>query len=674
MNDDIFSEIGDQLRPDPQVRARLFEALDAEPAEPPRAARPGRRLAWVTAAAAAVVAIVGLAVLPTLIPTDRDLTDPPVPLSPASRDAIDPDDYAQAYTAVQKAFASVPRGEYALEGDFAVADGAQPQSLQASESAATEDGGTWSTNTQVAGIDEGDIVKSDGRTIFTVSGDDVVLVSADGADITEVARIDTTAEETGPTAGTVQGPVIDLMLHDNLLVALVTEYTPRLSELPSSQPMTYVPYDASQTRALLYDVTEPSSPRFVTGLGQSGAYATSRLAGDLLYVVTDYAVADREAVDPDDPITFVPSVADAQEVTPVAAADLTIPAGPTGPMFQVVSSIDLSSGQRIDTASVMGRADVTYMSDDSLFLASTTYQPTAVSEFTLDQDTGLLEVAQKTDLVRIQLADGEVSVAASASIPGMPLNQFALDHFDGHLRVAVTMDGTTASGGWATYPTLLVLDDALGVVASLPQLAVNEQIQSVRFQGPRAYVVSYRQIDPLFALDLSTPTEPKVMSELKIPGFSTYLHPWTEGRLLGLGVDATEQGQVLGMKLSMYDTSDPFDVTEATTIKVPFHDAEALRNHKAVFIDLDQSLIGFAVGTHDAVGKVNTDYLLYRYDETTGFTLLGELPVQQSTPNQATTARALTIDADLYVVAPAGIDVYETDSLTQITSHAFSNR
>ena len=670
MNDDIFSEIADQLRPDPQVRARLLEALDAEPTAPPPAPRPRRRLAWVAAAAA--VAMVGLAVLPTLIPSNRNLADPPVLLPADSRAAIDPDDYDQVYAAVQKAFAAVPRGEYLAEGDFAAVGVPRPAPLQAAT--ATSEEGTWTTNAQVAGIDEGDIVKSDGRTIFTASGHEVVLVSAEGANTTEVARIDTTAEETGATAGTVQGPVVDLMLHGNSLVALVTEYTPRLSELPASEPMTYVPYDASRTRALLYDVTDPSSPRFVTGLGQSGAYATSRLSGDLLYLVTDYSVADRDVVDPEDPATFVPLVGDARGVTPVAAADLTIPATPTGPMFQVISSIDLSSGQRLEVASVMGRADVTYMSDDSLFLASTSHQPTATSEFTLDQDTGLREVMQKTDLVRVELADGGVTVAASASIPGMPLNQFALDHFDGHLRVAVTMDGTTAAGGWATYPTLFVLDEALNIVASLPQLAVNEQIQSVRFQGPRAYVVSYRQIDPLFALDLSTPTEPKVMSALKIPGFSTYLHPWADGRLLGLGVDASEDGQVHGMKLSMFDTSDPFDVTEATTIKVPFHEAEALRNHKAVFVDPEQGLIGFAVGTHDGAGKTDTDYLLYRYDDAAGFTLLGELPVQQAMTSQAATARAMTIGAELYVVAPAGVDVYRTDSLSRIASHHFSDR
>nr|WP_158600696.1 beta-propeller domain-containing protein [Tessaracoccus antarcticus] len=186
--------------------------------------------------------------------------------------------------------------------------------------------------------------------------------------------------------------------------------------------------------------------------------------------MTDYAVPDGDVVDPDDPATFVPCVADARGVTPVAAAYLMIPASPTGPSFQVISSIDLATRQRLDTASVMGRADVTDMSDDASSWPPPPTSPQPRPSSPLIRDTGGRGVAQKSDLVRIELADGAVTVAATASIPGIPLNQFALDHFDGHLRVAVTMDGTIASGGWARYPTLFILDDALNVVASLPKL------------------------------------------------------------------------------------------------------------------------------------------------------------------------------------------------------------
>lgn len=667
MNDDIFSEIKDQLRPDPDVRARLFEALDAEDAAP-APIKPRRRRRWTWAVAAAAL-VVGLAVFPTLVPQNRDAYAPPVLEPSASRVSIDPADYEVAHAAIQQAFKTYPSGGHVYSAGMELASGTQGLSWAQSDTAVAE--GSWGTNNQVVGIDEGDVVKSDGTTIFVVSDNEVVLVAADGAATAETARIDTTALEAEPTEGTVQGPVIDLLLHDTTLVALVTEYTPRLSSLPTSTSVAYVPYDASQTKALFYDVTDPSSPRFVTSLGQSGAYVTSRLSDGLLHLVTTHEVADRDSVDADEPATFIPSVTDGRDATVLPAVDLTIPAVPTGPAFQVVSSIDVPRAERLDTASVMGRADITYMSEESLFLASTGYLSTAMSEFDLDQDSGLLAVAQATDLIRIDLIDGAVNVAGEASIPGRPLNQFALDHFDGHLRVAVTMDGTTDSGSWATYPTLLVLDDSLDVVASIPQLAVNEQIHSVRFMGDRAYVVTFQQIDPLFTLDLSIPTEPKIMSELKIPGFSTYLHPWDDGLLLGLGMDVTEQGQTLGMKLSMFDTSDPFDVTEQAVQEVPFQQAEALYNHKAVFVDAERDLIGFAVGGFNGMSVTASDYLLYQYEETTGFTLFGKLAVPESSNSQMEAVRALTIDSSLYVVTSAGVDVYDADSLATVSSQDF---
>lgn len=669
MNDDIFSEIRGQLRPEPHVKDRLLAQIDAESTT--TATRPRRRPAWV-AAAAAVALVAGLAFLPTLVPKGQDLSDPPpvLPAAPAES-AGNPEDYSEVYSAVQQAFVASPQAE-SWGGIFSAADGSKRVAFQAEATAAAADG-TWTTNTQVADIDEGDIVKSDGATIFTAVGQDVVLVSADGAATTELARIDTTAEETDPTEGTVQGPVIDLMLHGSSLTVLVTEYTPRLSELPSSEPLTYLPYDASQTKALLYDVSDPSSPRFVTSLGQSGAYVTSRLSGDLLYLVTSYLVADRDSVDRDDPATFVPSVWEAQRPRPVGAGDFLIMPGPTTPSYTVISSVDLDSGERVDTHSVLGRADVTYMSRDNLFLASTDYQPTATPELLDGQKTGLRDVYESTNLVRISLHGGELGAAVQGAVPGRVLNQFALDQYEGRLRMAVTMTGTTTSGAWATYPTLLVLDDALQVVGSLPQLAVNEDIQSVRFDGPVAYVVTFRQVDPLFAIDLSEPTTPKVMSALKIPGFSTYLHPWSDGRLLGLGMDASETGQVTGMKLSMFDTSDPFDVSETATLKVSADDAEALRNHKAVFVDPERGLIGFAATSFGAAGPSPQRYLLYRYDDATGFTLLAELPLEQSAIGESVAVRGMRIDGHLYVVSQGGVDVYRADSLTKVATRPFRN-
>nr|WP_269451983.1 beta-propeller domain-containing protein [Tessaracoccus coleopterorum] len=131
---------------------------------------------------------------------------------------------------------------------------------------------SWDTNVQVEGIDEGDLVKSDGRTIFIASGSTVRLVSADGAGSRELSRIETSELAVANTDGTVQGAVSDLMLHGTTLVALVTDFTPRLEAgTPNHRPFGFTPYLARETKALVYDVSDPAAPRFLTWLGQSGA-------------------------------------------------------------------------------------------------------------------------------------------------------------------------------------------------------------------------------------------------------------------------------------------------------------------------------------------------------------------------------------------------------------------
>jgi uncharacterized secreted protein with C-terminal beta-propeller domain len=171
-------------------------------------------------------------------------------------------------------------------------------------------------------------------------------------------------------------------------------------------------------------------------------------------------------------------------------------------------------------------------------------------------------------------------------------------------------------------------------------------------------MVTYRQMDPLFALDLSDPTDPKVTSELKIPGFSTYLHPFGTGRLLGLGYNATGTWRD-EMKLSMFDTSDPFDVTELSAESVDTYDSEALYNHKAVLADVEHDIIGFP-GYEGADGTLC--YFVYRYDDTGGFTLRAALPLSALYDYRAG-IRGLFIDGYLYVLAGDYLDVFELESL-----------
>jgi uncharacterized secreted protein with C-terminal beta-propeller domain len=217
---------------------------------------------------------------------------------------------------------------------------------------------------------------------------------------------------------------------------------------------------------------------------------------------------------------------------------------------------------------------------------------------------------------------------------------------------------------------LYILDPSMKLIGSIEGLAKGERIYSARFTGPVGYMVTYREMDPLFALDLSNPTSPRVTSALKIPGFSTYLHPFGEDRLLGLGYNAT--GDVRnGMKISMFDTSDSFDVTELLSMKIGSFDSEALSEHKAVLVDLERGLFGFPA-YDEANGMLY--YYVFHYDDENGFTLQGYLRLGGSSNRYyGMSVRGLIIDEHLYVFsagygASSYLDVFDLEALENVAA------
>jgi uncharacterized secreted protein with C-terminal beta-propeller domain len=529
--------------------------------------------------------------------------------------------------------------------------------------------GNWQTNTQVAGIDEGDVVKSDGRSIFIASGKSVAVMAADGPRTRRLATIDTSASRTKAGEGDylLQGPVVELELQGSTLVVLVTEYQPRAAGLPGIVPgpstSTMVPFDAAQTKALLYDVADPSSPRFLASLGQSGGLVTTRLSGDLLYLVTNYILADAKSLSPDDPKTFVPVVTEDDQVRATKAGDIGVLPEPSGATYTVVSSIDLSSRKRVDTQSVLGGTGTVFMSADNLYLAAQDWDPSAKER----ARAGIKDLKQATvtQLARIGIADGQLSLAAQGSVPGTLLNQFALDEYQGDLRVVTSVEGQNSKNAWVQRAGLFVLDAKLKPVGSISSLANGESVQSVRFAGPVGYVVTFRQMDPLFAIDLAEPAKPRVLSALKIPGFSTYLHPWSDTRLLGLGRDTTARGEDRGLKLSMFDTSDPLNVTQTAVLKFAGDDAEALSDHRAVLVEATGGMVGFAV-TDWRKDKLKADYQLFRYEEGKGFILGKKLPLTVGGDENVPSVRGLVIGDYLYLASARGVSGYTTSGFAKV--------
>jgi uncharacterized secreted protein with C-terminal beta-propeller domain len=546
--------------------------------------------------------------------------------------------------------------------------------------------GFTQTNTQVVGIDEGDLVKTDGSSIFVASGTDVLVLGALGGDTRQLARIDTTADLAANRPADDRGyyppgSVLDLMVYGSTLVVVVHEYVAGESPIPGSGNTAYVAFEAKETKTLLYDVSDPSQPRRLAILGQSGAFMSSRLQDSILYLVSSYPLAEPGQAVEADPVTFAPCISGPEGVRPLSPDDIAIAPGATVPHYSVVSSLDLATWQRLDEIAVLGRSDTIYMSEANLYLAALNYGETGVwvgqarpvddvdipeSDNVTEEPSPVTgEPLTTTNIVRIELAGGGLTLAATASISGSLLNQFSLDEYDGQLRAVTTV--ISAANQWTQETALWVLDRDLQVMGSIPSLVAGESIESVRFAGPIGYVVTFKRVDPLFAIDLSHPGQPRVLSELKIPGFSTYLHPWTDGLLLGLGMNGNQDGFVDGLKLSMYDTADPAAVAELNQLALDFDDAEALYNHKAVLVDIDNGLIGFIARQYGQDGSVKRRYLLASYEPGRGFTVLAELEV--TPPANAyddPTTRGLRIGDFLYVCAPQAVDVYELDDLDRV--------
>ncbi|MCL1898013.1 MAG: beta-propeller domain-containing protein [Micrococcales bacterium] len=725
MNDQIFRDMAEQMKPSADLIQRLNQSLDqadqsagqvnkaasngqassptplavsvlvANPSVP--RSRRGRTIPWVTAACLTLVigvgawAVVGNLngtdssdVAPQAMATEEPAAPEMVPENEPFTDQLD-GDYSKVYEALSQVVQirqPMDYWGYRDESEIAAQAAPMPDAQTYDPWVPMSGSGQYSkTNTQVAGIDEGDIVKTDGRAIYVASGAQVAVLIPDGAKTQKVASLDTAAEN-----ASLPGAVLDMMLFEDTLVVFIHEYEAEPNAIGGHQDTAYVPYKVSQTRALLYDVTVPAQPELITSLGQSGSYSTSRLTGSTLYLVTDYRLDDPTKIEQDQPVTFVPQTFDDTEATPLAPEDIRVVDPLQDPRYSVVSSVDLGTNQRLKTQSVLMGAETVYMGHDNLYLAVTNWGlETAEEQLEFDGFDSSIEQNAVTQIVRLALNDGAPSEAAKGTLPGHLLSQFSLDEYEGHLRVVLDVSGFDGSN-WVQQASLYTLDADLLPVGSIPSLAKFESVKSVRFDGPVGYVVTFEQTDPLFAVDLSDPTNPTVMSALETPGFSTYLHPWSPGNLLGFGVDGDSDGWQQGLKLAMFDTSDPYQVTELAKLHIMADYSEALDEHKAVLVSVDLGLIGLPTTTYGA-NDAELSFDLYRFDSEEGFSLLKSLPLvlDQATGTMTECAyngfaasclmnsfiRGVLIDDCLYVVTAQQVEVYDLDSLTQLTSVTF---
>jgi uncharacterized secreted protein with C-terminal beta-propeller domain len=546
----------------------------------------------------------------------------------------------------------------------------EPVPAQASSSGQTDSYST--TNIQVAGVDEADTVKNDGKYIYTifteydystvfVTEDNVFLptnwnviyiVKADPQDPEVIAKI--TFDNNTYPAG------IFLSEDSSRLAVLASQYQviALMRARATSEVGINYPYQSEvNTFIYVYDISDKAYPVLARNFTISGSYFNSRMIGNYVY-----AVVSQPAYVLNDVVTL-PRVYQETKVSDVAPSSVyyadTIPSYFTFTTFIGLSILD-DAQQPTNMTIMMGGASTMYVSMNNIYVTYPTWS----------------EQGQYTSIYRVSVDGSALAFEAKGSVAGYVLNQYSMDEHNGYFRVATTWQ--------MQMNNVYVLNMNLSLVGKLENLAEGESIYSVRFMGNKGYVVTFRQMDPFFVIDLNNPTDPKVAGELKIPGYSSYLHPYDENHVIGLGKENNT------VKLSLFDVTNVNAPTETAKYIVngDWTDSQALQDPKAFLFDKQKELLVIPMSITQysyiditeeerARGEVSLQQsfwqgaYVFKLTLTSGFTLRGGIAHQENATSfhsqyYESVNRALYIGNTLYTVSNERVQLNSLENLALI--------
>lgn len=475
--------------------------------------------------------------------------------------------------------------------DYLQGDSNASAGVKKSKPADTSSTSHSKTNVSVEGIMEADQVITDGKYIYRLRE------KVDGSGVIDIVQVDGgTMELTGKYDCGENFPREFFLAEDQLILL---SYTHHQGDLDTS--ITFV------------DISDRSKPVKTQELIQSGRYKEARLQDGYLYTVSgsspyieyhdkdvEYEEGDYAAKGDEDEDNLIPCLNGKR----ILASQIYIPDGCNEKSFTTITSVKLDDPQDFtDARSIMSGMDTLHMTEENIY-------------FTTDRWVNSVKkkgVLRKTQLTKFSYHNGKFTGKATKQIQGSIRDTFAINEYQGNLRVISSISYNTGKDDNAVY----VLDEDLKIIGSIEHLAKDERVYSARFQGDIGYFVTYRETDPLFSVDFSDPHNPKILGELKIPGFSEYMHFYNGHLLFGLGVEESKDGEREAVKLSMFDISDPTNVREIhKTLLRKIEYSQALYDYKSVMIDPEKNIIGF-----DGWGVYTDDlqYYVYSYDEEKGF-------------------------------------------------------
>jgi hypothetical protein len=460
------------------------------------------------------------------------------------------------YAMEDRAGAATGNRSGGMEGD-AAAPGTQTQT-------SSETG----TNVQETGVDEPDVVKTDGRILVQVDEGELTTYDVGGSTVRELGGLRLTGADRKPSGSEVSESG-ELLLVGDRAVVLVKGYDPETGE--------------ARTTVLHVDLRDPARPVVESTTDYTAELLSARQYGDTVRLVLSTGLPQLDFVFPEGDRgrnearrenrrlvrestleDWLPAVSqDGGDRGQLAGCnDMTIPSDATGLGSLTVVGFDAGSPEDREVTGITTASTTVYSATDRLYVATSSpgqgWFPRDIRprEGFLPWDGGVLptEDTGTTQLHAFGLEGTSADYLASGEVEGHVADRWSLDSADGVLRVAV--GPSRATGNFNSVVTLAEEDGGLRQIGRVDRLGVDEEIKSVRWFDDLAFVVTFRQVDPLYAIDLSDPARPRLLGELKIPGFSEYLHPLGDDLLLGVGADATDEGVLRGGQVAVFDISD----------------------------------------------------------------------------------------------------------------------
>lgn len=554
--------------------------------------------------------------------------------------------------------------------------------MEAKDSSGGNSGGYSTTNNQVEGVDEADTVKTNGKHVFSLSENNVVIANVkDPKQMKEETTI-SFKNDFYPT---------QLLLSDQTLMVMGQKNVLRTLEAESTQKMNSVmmPMD-SMTTVYFYDISNPAKPKLMREIATEGYMNGARLTNNTLYYVTTiypkFWMMEENADVELRPFTY-DSKSD-KEAKPMSYDSIAILPSSMEGNYSIISAINVSkpAENEVKTKGYLGGSEQLYMSKDNLYLTSTIYEQNNINAKKMIWNPGEMD----TEVFKFALDKTSVKFVASNRLTGTILNQFSMDEHNGYFR-AVTTKGNSWNENKVSENNLFILDDKMKTVGSLTGLAKDERIYSARFMGDKAYMVTFKETDPLFVIDVSKPTDPKVLGELKIPGFSNYLHPLDENHLIGFGyetiVDTQSGGKqpvimTGGMKISLFDVSNFTKPKELDTEIIGDQGtySSVQYDHHALFEHKEKGLYGFPISIYGK-GKEYAEFkqdgaLIYEITPENGIVLKGDLlnpedPKQQYENWETSIQRMIYVEDSLYTIAMKEIKSYNLSSFKQLSKMSY---